>query len=171
MRLTRVSLALICCVFALAVVAEAQGRRPGLYETVSEMTWQQSPLPPGMTLPPGMSSPFGGGKHTSMTCLTAGDLEHYGTVPPENQRNCRMTSVTKHAKGMTAEMECTGEMTGKATVEAAWLDDGRSKGKVHFLGSMQAGADSLPVEWTTEYISSYKGPDCGSVKPAATHSH
>src|SRR6266536_5926804 len=100
-----------------------------------------------------------------------GDLEHYGTVPPENQRNCRMTSVTKHARGMIAEMECTGEMTGKATVEAAWLDDGRSKGKVHFLGSMQAGADSLPVEWTTEYISSYKGPDCGSVKPAATHSH
>ena len=170
MRLTGVYVALLCCIFAVAVLAEAPGRRPGLYETVSEMTWQKSPLPPGMEMPPGMSSPFGGGRHTSMTCLTAADLERYGAVPPENQRNCRITSMTKHAKGMTGEMECTGDMTGKATVESAWLEDGRSKGKIHFIGTMQAGSDSLPVEWTTEYISSYKGPDCGSVKPAS-HSH
>ncbi len=170
MRLSRSCVALVCCVFALAAFAQAPGRRPGLYETTSEMTWQQSPLPPGMTLPPGMSSPFGGGRHTNMTCLTKEDLEQYGTVPPENQRNCRMTSVSKHAKGMTGEMVCTGEMSGKATVEAAWLEDGKTKGKVHFVGTMQAGADSLPVEWTTEYVSAYKGPDCGSVKPAK-HSH
>ncbi len=169
MRLMRVP-ALFGCLFALAALAWGQNGKPGLYENTSEMSWQQSPFPPGMTMPPGMKSPFGGGKHTSLTCLTADDLERYGAVPPESQGNCRVTSVSKHAKGMTAEMVCSGEMEGKATVEAAWLQDGRSKGKVHFVGTMQAGADSLPVEWTTEYISVYKGPDCGRVKPAA-HSH
>jgi hypothetical protein len=32
---------------------------------------------------------------------------------------------------------------------------------------MQSGQNSLPVEWTADSTSIYKGPDCGSVKPMA----
>jgi hypothetical protein len=149
---------------AFAALAEGQGRRPGLYETTSEMTWQQSPFPPGMTMPPEAAAAFGGGKRTSLTCVTQGQIDRYGAVPPQNQRDCRITNVSKVGRGMRADMVCAGEMPGKGTVESAWLQDGRSKGKIHFTGTMQ----DLPVEWTIEYISAFKEPDCGSVKPAST---
>ena len=156
MRWSKVCFALCCCLVAFAALAEGQGRRPGLYETTSDMSWQQSPMPPGMTMP-------GGGPHTSQSCVTQAQLDRYGGVPPQSQRDCRITSVSRTARGMTAQMVCTGEMNGNATVESAWQPDGKSKGKIHFIGTMQ----ELPVEWTIDYISAFKGPDCGSVKPVS----
>ena len=66
MRKTRVWITMGCCLFALAVFAWAQSnRKPGLWEMTTNMTWQQSPMPPGMTMPPGAHSPFGGGPITA----------------------------------------------------------------------------------------------------------
>jgi hypothetical protein len=57
-------------------------------------------------------------------------------------------------------------MAGKGTLESSWADPNHARGKVHFVGVMQAGTNSRPVEYTIESSSIYKGPDCGSVKPA-----
>ena len=57
--------------YALALTASAQmNRKPGLWEMTSTMTWQQSPMPPGMQMPAGANNPFGGGAHTSQVCVT-----------------------------------------------------------------------------------------------------
>jgi hypothetical protein len=42
-----------------------------------------------------------------------------------------------------------------------------SQTKVHFTGTMQMGPRSAPVGWTMQATSTYKGPDCGNVKPVA----
>jgi hypothetical protein len=56
-------------------------------------------------------------------------------------------------------------MAGSGTVAATWVDAGDAQTTVHFTGSMQMGPRSAPVEWTMKSNSTYKGPDCGSVKP------
>jgi hypothetical protein len=66
---------------------------------------------------------------------------------------------------MTASMVCTGQVNGTGTVESDWTIPDHAKGKVHFVGTMQMGQNSRPIEWTSESTSVYKGPDCGSVKP------
>ena len=62
-------------------------------------------------------------------------------------------------------MIVTGKMPGKGTLSSSWSDGTTSTGKMHFTGSMQMGPNPLPVEWTLEFSSVYKGADCGKVKP------
>ena len=76
-----------------------------------------------------------------------------------------MTNIVKKPNGMTADMVCTGTMTGKATLESFSTDGERAKGKVHFIGSLHAGAKTMPMEWTTESSAIFKTADCGDVKP------
>jgi hypothetical protein len=155
-----------CCLFAIALFAWAQSvRKPGLWEMTSNMTWQQSPLPPGMTLPPGMKSPFSGNTTTTQVCLTQAMIDKYGAAVPKSDNDCKMANISKTLNGMTAEMVCSGRVNGKGTMEASWSDADHTKGKMHFVGTMQGGKNSMPVEWTVEFTSAYKGPDCGSVKP------
>jgi len=165
MRSTRTLITLGCCLIALSVSASAQGtRKPGLWEITSSMTWQQSPLPPGMQAPAG--SPFGGGPHTSQVCLTQAMIDKYGApVPGTSRGNSQVTNVSLHLTGMTATMVCSGQMNGTGTMESNWPIPDHAKGKVHFTGTLTMGPNTKPVEWTTESESVYKGPDCGSVKP------
>ena len=164
MRNIRVWVAVFSAVLVMALIVAAQsGRKPGLWEITSTMTWQQSPFPSGMQMP--ANSPFGGGPHTSQVCVTQEMIDRYGAPVPQSRGNCQMTNVTKGASSMTADWTCTGQMNGKGTVESSWTDDGHSKSKVHFSGTLQMGKDSKPVEWTMESASAYQGADCGSVKP------
>jgi len=165
MRSTRTLITLGCCLSALAVSAAAQStRKPGLWETTSTMSWQQSPMPPGMQAPPG--SPFGGGPHTTQVCLTQEMIDKYGApVPQPSRGSCQVTNVSLKLTGMTASIACTGQMSGTGTVESNWTIPDHSKGKVHFTGTLTMGPNTKPVEWTIDSESAYKGPDCGSVKP------
>jgi hypothetical protein len=142
-------------------------RKPGLWEMTSTMTWQQSPMPAGMTMPPGANSPFGGGAHTTQVCLTQAMIDKYGAPPPQSRNNqCQMANVQMHSNSMTADWICTGMMAGKGYIESSWTDSNHATTKVHFLGSMQMGPNPTPIEYTIQASSIYKGPDCGSVKPA-----
>jgi hypothetical protein len=163
---TRVGIALVCCTVAMASFAFAQGtRKAGLYETTSSMTWQQSPFPQGMQMPPQAAAAFGGGgPHTVQVCLTQAMIDKYGAPPPQ-QRDCQMSDVSIKPTGMTATLVCTGRINGTGTVETTFTEGGTAKGKVHFTGTMAMGQNSRPVEWTNEFTSVYKGPDCGSVQP------
>jgi hypothetical protein len=135
----------------------------------STMTWQKSPMPPGMSMPMGANSPFGGGARTTQVCLTQQMIDKYGSPPPQSGSNqCQMSNIVKKTNTMSADWVCSGAMAGKGTVEAAWTDADHATSKVHFLGSMQMGPNATPVEYTIESTSVFKGADCGSVKPLPT---
>jgi hypothetical protein len=157
MRIHRSVLAVGACVLVLAVFAWAQPPKAGLYETTSNMTWQVSPFPNGMT-------PMHG-PHTKLVCVTQEEIDKFGTVPPQTQRECEVTNVVKKTSGMTAELVCTGPMSGKGDIQASWDADYRTTSKIHFTGKVSMGAEPQPFEWTVESTSVYKGADCGNVKP------
>ena len=157
MRIHRSVLLVGVCGLALGLLASAQGRKAGLWEVTATMSWQQSPFPPGMGP---MSQP-----HTSQVCVTQEQIDKFGTAPPQSHDNCQVNNVVKRADGMSAELVCTGPMSGKGEIQASWNDDLHSRAKVHFLGAMQMGPNPKPVEWTVDSTSVYKGADCGSVKP------
>jgi hypothetical protein len=166
MHKTRVWIAAGCCALTLAVFAFAQAvRKPGLWEMTTTITWQQSPLPPGMTMPAGANSPFAGSTHTTQVCLTQQMIDKYGAPMPTTNGDCKISNVALHATGMSADMVCTGRMNVKATMESSWADGNVARGKVHFVGTMQAGPNTRPIEYTMISQSVYKGPDCGSVQP------
>jgi hypothetical protein len=166
MRKFSIWVAMGCCLFAVTVNAGAQAnRKPGLWEMTSTMTWQQSPMPAGMQMPAGANSPFGGGPHTSEMCLTQAMIDKYGAPVPQSRGGCQTSNIQLKPDGMSADWVCTGMMAGKGTVESSWSDGDHATSKVHFVGSMQRGPNPIPVEYTIEATSTYKGADCGSVKP------
>ena len=171
MRKTGFRMMLGCCLmFGAAMIAGAQGRKAGLWEMTSQMTWQQSPMPAGMQMPAGMPNPFNMPAHTSKICLTQQMIDKYGAPVPQAQnprgkQQCTTTNVKLLLNGMTADMDCTGAMTGHGTMQSTYLGD-TAKGKLHFTGTMQMGPGAgAPVEWTVDSTSTFLGPDCGDVKP------
>jgi hypothetical protein len=165
MRRTLFRITLSCTLLATAVYVWAQTRKPGLWEMTTTTTWQQSPMPAGMAMPAGAKSPFAGGTTTTQVCLTQAQIDKYGAITPQSRGDCQTTNVSIKSNSMTADMVCTGAMSGKGTMQSSWTDDEHATGKVHFLGSMQMGPNSMPVEWTSNSTSVFKSADCGSVKP------
>jgi hypothetical protein len=159
MRKTPVRITLICFVLLTAIAWAQSMQRPGLWEMTSTMSWQKSPMPGGMTMP-------GGGSRTTQVCLTKEIIDKYGTPPPQSRNNqCQMSNIVKKANSMSGDWVCSGPMAGKGTVEASFTDPDHSTSKVHFFGSMQAGPNAVPIEYTIESASVFRGADCGSVKP------
>jgi len=165
MHKTLASALLGLSLIAVAASASAQAnRKPGLWDVTSTMTFQQSPLPPGMQAPPG--SPFSGAPRTTQVCVTQAMIDKYGGPSPAPQRgDCQVSNMSVKPTGMTASIACTGQMAGSGTVEATFIDPNSGQTKVHFTGTMQMGPRSAPVEWTMQSNSTFKGADCGSVKP------
>ena len=166
MRSTRVWITICLCLFAVTITASSQAiRKPGLWEMTTNMTWQKSPMPAGMNMQAGMQSPFSGMTTTTQVCLTQAMIDKYGAPMSQNQRDCKVEDVVMHASSMTADMVCSGQMNGKAAIESSWVIGNAAKGKVHFVGTVQSGKGAMPVEYTIDSTSVYKGADCGSVKP------
>lgn len=162
MRIDHNLLTVGVCGLALGLFARAQGRKAGLWEVTATMTFQQSPFPEGMMQ-------MGSGPRTTQVCVTKEQIEKFGTVPPHSPGNCKIADVVKKANSMTAEMICAAPYSGKGEIASSWSDDSHSTSKVHFVGEMQMGEESKPIEWTVESTSVYKGADCGSVKPLPTN--
>ena len=160
MRKTRFVMMVAVCLLITAIYVWAETRKAGLWETTSTMTWQQSPLPGGIS-PPGSGEP-----HTTQVCITQQQFEKYGAIVPQVP-GCQVTNVVVKAHSMTGDMVCTGRMAGKGTLESSWNDDSHATGSIHFVGSIEVGADNKIVEWTSHSSSIFKSADCGSVKPAS----
>jgi hypothetical protein len=124
-----------------------------------------------MTLPAGVASPFSGSTTTTQVCLTQAQIDKYGAPMPQTRSGCQITNVVLKSSSMSADWVCNGQMNGKGSLESSWPDGVTAKGKVHFVGAMQSGKGSMPVEFTVNSTSVYKGPDCGSVKPQAMPSN
>ncbi len=159
MRRIRVWITLASCVLVVAASASALDRKAGLWELTTTMTWQKSPYG-------GAGNPAtAGGPHSTPVCFTREQIEKYGAIIPPLHPGCRIVNLVKKAGSMTADMVCTGKMSGKASLESSWSDAEHATGHMHFVGSIQAGPHTMPVEWTTESSSVFKGADCGAVKP------
>jgi hypothetical protein len=146
----------VCCLSVLTLFALAQTRKAGLWELTTTTIWQQSPS--------GNAEPSSGVPHTSQFCVTQQYFDKYGAILPPIP-GCRLTRLVNKANGMTGEMACTGKMSGTMSLESSWTDGEHATGKVHFVGSMQVGPSSKPIEWRSASSGVYKGTDCGSVKP------
>src|SRR5271154_2972138 len=133
MSIVRDGITMVCCFLTVTVVASAQTRKPGLWELTTTMTWQQSPFPAGTAGAPG-----GGVPHTTEVCFTQQMIDKYGAVLPQN-RGCQVINVVKKSNSMTADMVCSGAMSGKGNLESSWTDGEHATGKIHFVGSMQVG--------------------------------
>jgi hypothetical protein len=153
----RLAILVSVCLLSAATCLWATTRKAGLWELTTTMTWQQSPLPSGI-IPPG------GEPHTTLVCLTQQQLAQYGSVLPQ-VAGCQISNVAVKANSVTADMVCSGKMTGKGTLESSWSNDSHATGTVHFLGSIQLGTDSKTIEWTNHSSSVFKSADCGAVKP------
>jgi hypothetical protein len=163
------------CLLMAAASARAQAKpKAGLWEYSTQMSMggQQMPqmpqLPPGVKLPAGISMPQGmGGPIVSQVCVTQDQIDRYGGPTAAPQRgNCQVTNVVRRSDGMTADMKCTGDMTATGTIVSKWSNGGNTTNTtMHMTGTMNAGGNSRPIDMTSQITSTYKGPDCGSVKP------
>ena len=143
------------CFIAPTLAATAQDRKPGLYE-VTLVTTTVSPTPE--VHPP----------RTWQACLTQEMIDKYGAIVPENLSNvCQLVNVVKKPGGMTADIVCSAAIKGKGMLEVVWSDSEHSKGNLHFSGTIHPGDNDIKIEWNAVTSSVYKGPDCGTLKPAA----
>jgi hypothetical protein len=161
-----------CCLLVTSLAAHSQSqRKPGLYEVTSTLSMGGATapqLPPNVQLPPGvqmlgaaMMAP-----HTTQVCVTQAMIDKFGGPSPAPQHgNCQVTNVSFKPDGMTANIQCTGQMTGTGTVQATYVDANTTQSKVHMSGTMQMGQNSRPIDMSISSTSIYKGADCGDVKP------
>ncbi len=161
MRRISIVVVVACCVFGGTIGASALDRKAGLWELTTTMTWQRSPFPPGA----GPAVTGNGTSRTTLVCFTEEQIQKYGAIMPPQHATCTIANVVKKPKGMTADMVCTGRMNGKASLESSWPDAEHATGKLHFVGTMQMGKTTAPVEWTVISSSVFKGAECGTVKP------
>ena len=159
---------------SLAVAAFAWGQvkqKPGLWEVTTTMNMAGMPdmpqMPQGMQMPPGMSMPQNPmAPRTTQVCVTQAMIDKYGAPysnPPRG--DCKVTDVAMKPNGMTAKIACTGALTATGTVETTWTMADTTNTNMHLTGTMQMGPNSRPVDMTMKATSTYKGADCGSVKP------
>jgi hypothetical protein len=147
----------------LATVAHGQTKqKPGLWEVTSQMTFAGMPQMPQM--PQGVQSPFA--PHTSQICVTQAMVDKYGGPMTQPQHGeCQTTNVVIKPNGMSADIICTGQMNAKGTISTTFTDGNTTDMTMHIVGTMQMGSNGRPMDMTIHSVSTYKGPDCGDVKP------
>ncbi|MGA3034174.1 MAG: DUF3617 family protein [Terracidiphilus sp.] len=143
---------LALCIASLS--AQAQSRKPGLWEVTSSMN--MAGMPSNM---PNM------GSHTTQVCVTQAMIDKYGGPTSNPGRgNCQMTDVSLTASGMTAKMSCSGQMNMTGTVQTTFVDANTTKTTVTMTMTSPNGQT---MNMTTQATATYKGADCGSVQPMA----
>jgi Protein of unknown function (DUF3617) len=138
---------------AATLAASAQERKPGLYE-VTLVTTTVSPS--ANSYPP----------RVTQVCLTQSMIDKYGAIVPDNLTHlCQLANVVKKPGGMSADLVCSGPITGNGTLAVNWTDSEHTKGHIHFSGSIHPGENEIKIEWNADTTSVFKSPDCGVVKP------
>jgi hypothetical protein len=144
---------MLALLLPVTLSAAAQDRKPGLYDLTIVTTTAS---------PSAKSYPA----RTMQACLTQEMIDKYGAIVPENLTHaCQLVNVVKKRGGMTADMVCSGGITGKGTLEINWTDSEHTKGTLHFAGVIHPRDTDIKLEWTAETTSAYKGPDCSVLNP------
>ena len=132
--------------------SKSQEPKPGVYE-VTLVTTTVSPS--AAVHPP----------RVFQACLTPEMIDKYGAIVPEQLSNvCQLANVVKNSGAMSAEMVCSGPITGKGNVAINWSDSEHAKGNIRFNATIHPGQNDIKLEWsaTTTYV--YKAPDCSVLK-------
>jgi len=105
------------------------------------------------------------GSHTSQICVTQAMIDKYGGAYSNPQRgSCQTTNMVVTPAGMTANLSCTGQMSMTGTVQTTFVDANTTK--THGPDD-DDDAQRANDEHDVAIDATYKGPDCGSVKPVA----
>ena len=140
-----------CCLIALAATVQGQNRKPGLWEVTSQVNMS-------MTGAPQMPA------HTAQVCVTQAMIDKYGGPYSNPQAGpCQTSNIVKTPSGMTANLTCSGRMTMTGTIQSTFVDANTVKSTVQMTASM--GASGQTMTMTVQATATYKGPDCGDVKP------
>ncbi len=143
---------LLLSIIGLTAQAQGQNQKPGLWEITATVSMAGMPQMPQM------------GAHTTQVCVTQAMIDKYGSAySGPQQANCQTTNVSVTPTGMTAKIVCSGQMSMTGTVTATFVDANTTKSTMHM--TMNMGGRTMDM--TTESTETYKGPDCGSVKPMA----
>ncbi len=152
MSKTRIWVVVSCCLIAMAASAQGQ-RKAGLWEVTSQMSMSGMPNMPQM------------GSRTQQVCVTQAMIDKYGG-PYSNPQNgqCQVSNVSLSPTGMSADLSCTGRTTMTGTVKTTFVDANTTKTTMQM--NMTEG-NGQQMQMTMQSTSTYKGSDCGSVKPLA----
>jgi hypothetical protein len=149
MKKSQLGAVLGCCLLALANLAAAQSRKPGLWTMT--ITLSNAAAPAGASGHPTT--------YSADVCITQALIDKYGAPLPHINGSCHITRLDKKANSVSADMVCSGATVGKATMQSSWTAD-RATGSVHFVGTAPK-----PADWTSNSTSVFKSADCGSVQP------
>ena len=151
-----------------AASAQAQTSKPGLWETTATTNVENGPQRP--QIPPetlakmkamGVKMPgMDGNVIKSKSCITKEMIDKFGGAQPHE--GCEVTNMKRTDSTMTADMTCSGQLTGTGTVQATRVDADHTKTTVHFKGTNMVGRT---IEWTMDSTATYLGPSCGEVQP------
>ncbi len=154
MKTTRAGLMLGLCIVAYVAQARCQGRRAGLWEITTTLTLS------------GMRQANLGPWGPDTICVPRAMIDKYGG-PYENaeQGQCLLTNVVLTAKGMIAKLTCPAQTMTIGTVQTTFVNANTTKTTIQMSQTFMA--DHLPemLYTTVNTTATYKGPDCGSVKP------
>lgn len=154
-----------CCLLAASGFASAQSRKAGLWEVTSKTTIQQ----------PGSGTAAATGTASAdqtadqpggiPVCYSQAMVDTYGIVLPPSLRDCDIFNVVQTASRFTADMTCKGLYNGKGTIESTLTDPDHVVGKVQFASKPKDGAKQVSLHWVEDVSATFKGSDCGTVKP------
>jgi hypothetical protein len=152
---------------SVCVAAHAQTSKPGLWEITSNMKMAGAPQIPPDTLAKmkaqGIKVPGLDGQQTHIKmCVTPEMVEKFGGPEPQTRAGCTLENVQRSGNGMSAELVCTGQTNGKATITATRSDSTHSAMSMHFTGTSREGR---PMDFQMESTSVFLGESCGDVKP------
>jgi hypothetical protein len=170
--------ALACMSTLAATLAQAPPlHKAGLWEMKVQLSRMDStPSSPPMDQPivtPATSSSSlhflassaDSGSPERKVCMTPDAAAKYGAPFFRGFGKCTVSNIRMDANGMSGELVCTGNHTGKGTVTLSWKDASHAKGTTTFAGDFTVPGQSKSEMWKADYTASYVGPDCGKARP------
>lgn len=155
-KTARVGLTLGLCAVAFVAQARRQARKAGLWEITTTVSLS------------GMRNMNMGPWGPDTICVPQAMIDKYGG-PYENadQGQCALTNVVLTARGMTAKLTCPQTSLTTGTAQTTFVDANTTKTTIQMTTYYPIDHNEAPLNTTIQTTATYKGPDCGSVKPLA----
>lgn len=165
----------------LALSAQAQTIKPGLWENTSKMggspeieqamakmQQQMASMPPEqrkmmeeMMSKQGVSVGSNGSGMVAKVCMTK-EMAERGDVPTRQQGDCTTTTSDKTSRGMTMKFTCTNPPSS-GEGQLTFSGDSAYTMKMKINSTAQGAPKTMTIDTAAKWLSS----DCGSVKPLA----
>ncbi|HEY1614654.1 MAG TPA: DUF3617 domain-containing protein [Rhizomicrobium sp.] len=145
----------------LPVAAFAAHGKAGLWEITSQMNMAGvlSPEQMAQMQAHGVQMPMAQ-KMSTQHCMTAAEVAADGPPPMRDQKECKMSNAKYDAHAFTADMICSGEMTGQGHLAVTFDGNEHYNGTYSFVGSAHGHPANVSVSYEGKWVS----PDCGTVK-------